>query len=49
MIVLFSTILVISLVVTPIIVGETLKESILMLVVETIVVGLLIIDVIGGV
>lgn len=48
MIVLFSVILVISLVVTPIIVGETLKESILMLVVEVVIVGLIIVDMIGG-
>lgn len=49
MIVLFSAILIISLVVTPIIIGETLQESVLVLIVEVIVVGLIIVDVIGGV
>lgn len=49
MIVLFSVILIISLVVTPIIIGETLQESVLVLIVEVIVVGLIIVDVIGGV
>lgn len=47
MIVLFSAVLIICLFVT-LITGETLKEAILRVVVEVIIVGLVIVDMIGG-